>query len=82
LKIYKSSVYNEDFKKELQLISKLKNPNIVNFIGFIAEKSQLGIIFEFCENGNLKNFLKNEKNLTWKRKLNILIGISKGMELD
>jgi serine/threonine protein kinase len=38
-------------------------------------------VFEFCDNGNLRTFLKQNKNkLDYKSKLKILIDISKGMD--
>jgi serine/threonine protein kinase len=67
-----------NFKKELELISKLKSQFIINFIGFVAEKNRFGIVLEFCENGTLKSFLKKNKNLDFKFKINILIDISRG----
>jgi serine/threonine protein kinase len=42
------------FKKELKLISKLKNNNIINFIGYIIETHKIGIVLEFCELKTLK----------------------------
>jgi serine/threonine protein kinase len=72
---------SDDFKKELKLISKLKNTNIVNFIGFIVEKTQFGIVLEYCDLKTLKIFItENEILLKWKLKLKLLIDVSKGME--
>jgi len=83
LKIFKVSLFDKDsenFKKELKMISKFKNSNIVNFIGFIAEDSQFGIVLEFCEFGSLKSFLNKSKKISFMLKMKILIDISKGME--
>jgi tRNA A-37 threonylcarbamoyl transferase component Bud32 len=72
---------SEEFKKELILISKLKNSNIVNFIGFIVEKTQFGIVLEYCDFKTLKSFIQeNENLLKWKLKLKLLLDVSKGME--
>jgi Ca2+/Na+ antiporter len=84
LKLFKSSLFENqnlliEFKKELQLISKLKNQNIITFIGFVAENNKFGIILEFCENGTLKSYLNKNKNiLNFKIKLKFLIDISRG----
>jgi tRNA A-37 threonylcarbamoyl transferase component Bud32 len=84
IKMFKQSLFetnNEDFKKELKLISKLKNTNIVNFIGFIVEKSNIGIVLEYCEFGTLQKFIEGNKDkLKWRLKLKLLLDISKGME--
>jgi serine/threonine protein kinase len=71
----------DDFKKELKLISKLKNNNIVNFVGFIVEKTQFGIVLEYCELKTLKSFMEeNKTQFKWKLKLKLLLDISKRME--
>ena len=79
----KSNISYEDFKKELELISKLKHQSIIGFLGFIVEKNKFGIVLEYCDNGSLESYLDNELNkniLSFETKLKILIGISKGME--
>jgi hypothetical protein len=84
LKLFKSSLFENqnlliEFKKELQLISKLKNQNIITFIGFVAENNKFGIVLEYCENGTLKSYLNKNKNiLDFKIKLKFLIDISRG----
>jgi serine/threonine protein kinase len=70
----------EDFKQELKFISKLKNKYTVNFNGYIFEKNKFGIVLEYCENGNLKSYIKKNKNIKWKNRLKFLVDISKGME--
>jgi uncharacterized membrane protein len=84
IKMFKQTVFNSDindFKKELKLISKLKNSNIVNFIGFIVEKTQFGIVLEYCELKTLKSFIEEKPDkLKFKLKLKLLLDISKGME--
>jgi hypothetical protein len=81
IKLFKLNMFQadtNDFKKELKLISKLKNRNIVNFIGFVVEDTKFGICLEFCENGSLKTFLEKNKNIDFKEKIRILLDISKG----
>jgi serine/threonine protein kinase len=57
LKVFKSNLLeenSEDFKKELKLVSKLKNANIVNFIGFMVNFFINIIFFKFKINIFLK----------------------------
>jgi serine/threonine protein kinase len=66
IKMFKQNLIEtntDDFKKELKLISKLKNSNIVNFIGFIVETNKFGIVLEYCEFKTLKSFIKENLKL-------------------
>jgi hypothetical protein len=48
LEILNDNEENLSFKKELELISKLRNPNIISFFGFMTEPNY-AIILEFCK---------------------------------
>jgi serine/threonine protein kinase len=102
LKIFKNDFINQEdnvnFSKELQLISKLKHQNVVNFIGYIAENNKFGIVLEYCKKKNLKTFIEKnlkkkilfndkkkkenykKKKFDFKKKLKLLLDISKGMD--
>jgi len=43
---------------EINLLKKLKHPNIVKYYGFIKTKDFLNIILEYCENGSLQTIYK------------------------
>ncbi|ORX54202.1 Pkinase-domain-containing protein [Piromyces finnis] len=43
---------------EIDLLKKLKHPNIVKYYGFIKTKDFLNIILEYCENGSLQTIYK------------------------
>jgi len=55
-----------DFKKELSIISQIRDPNIVLFYGFILEP-KFCIVMELCENGSLYHYLKMKPDITWDK---------------
>jgi hypothetical protein len=58
IKFFKNSIDStndfQNLEKEINLISKLKHPNIVGFFGFIINESKSGLVLEYCF--NFKNF--------------------------
>ncbi|XP_072031730.1 mitogen-activated protein kinase kinase kinase 21-like [Amphiura filiformis] len=47
---------------ELQILSKLKHPNIVKLIGIVDELPRYYIILELCEGGSLREYLDQNTN--------------------
>ena len=43
---------------EVNILSKLEHPHIVKYYDSFIDKQYLNIIMEFCEGGDLANFLK------------------------
>jgi len=64
IKKINSQITNYDnIKKEVELIVPLKHENILYLIDFIEEYNSYYFIYEFCENGNLIEFIRNNKNV-------------------
>ncbi len=53
-----SSKMKAEAINEVTILSKLEHPNIVKYYDSFIEKNFLNIIMEFCEGGDLANFLK------------------------
>jgi aurora kinase len=53
----KKHQFEENIKREIQVHSKLKHPNIVRLKTFFTEKEDICIVLDYCENGNLFNYL-------------------------
>ena len=47
--------------RELLIMKKIKHPNIVSFYDSFEESNQLNIIIEYCEKGDLQEFLNGRK---------------------
>ena len=65
------------FKREISTLQLILHPNLVLFMGAIAEPNKLCIITEYCSGGTLYNFLQNKQNkISWKFRLRILYEIA------
>jgi hypothetical protein len=74
----------EEIQKDIQIIINVKHQNILNIIGVCLNKeNSIIIVMPYYTKGSLFDFLHNENNnikLTSKQKINISIGIIKGIE--
>ncbi|XP_037894224.1 tyrosine-protein kinase transmembrane receptor Ror [Glossina fuscipes] len=75
----------QDFRREIELISDLKHDNIVCILGVVLNKEPFCMLFEYMSNGDLHEFLianspNENKLLTQLEFLKIALQISEGME--
>ncbi|KAH8273781.1 hypothetical protein KR044_000261, partial [Drosophila immigrans] len=75
----------QDFRREIELISDLKHQNIVCILGVILNKEPYCMLFEYMANGDLHEFLisnspMEKKQLLQLEFLQIAMQISEGME--
>ncbi|XP_058987941.1 tyrosine-protein kinase transmembrane receptor Ror isoform X2 [Musca domestica] len=75
----------QDFKREIELISDLKHNNIVCILGVVLNKEPFCMLFEYMPNGDLHEFLianspQENKALTQLDFLKMSLQISEGME--
>jgi len=52
----------EDFRKEVSVLTHLRHPNVVLFMGACTEEGKLSIVTEFMPNGDVGSYLKKNKN--------------------
>lgn len=50
------------FKAEANIIQRLKHENIVDFYGVLVDPPSLGIVMQFCSNGDVFKILEKERN--------------------
>uniref|UniRef100_A0A0D3C8B1 non-specific serine/threonine protein kinase n=1 Tax=Brassica oleracea var. oleracea TaxID=109376 RepID=A0A0D3C8B1_BRAOL len=73
----------KEFKTEVELLLRVHHVNLVNLIGYCDEGNDLALIYEFMENGNLKEHLSGERDgsvLNWPSRLKIAIESALGIE--
>ncbi|KAF7803119.1 calcium/calmodulin-regulated receptor-like kinase 2 [Senna tora] len=71
----------KEFQTEVLLLGRLHHRNLVNLLGYSVDKGQRILVYEFMSNGSLANLLySEEKFLSWKERLQIVIDISHGIE--
>lgn len=69
-----------EFRREVWLMSKLTHPCVVNLKGYSF--SPFAMIMEKIPEGQLYNFLHNEKNnLNWNLRIKIALDIAQGMQV-
>lgn len=71
--------YQEQIANELKALKILDSPYIVKFIKFLKTKNNLYIIYDFCEDGTLQNYLEKHKILLESVALNFFSQIVEGL---
>ncbi|XP_077224197.1 cysteine-rich receptor-like protein kinase 10 isoform X1 [Tasmannia lanceolata] len=72
----------EEFKNEVKLIAKLQHRNLVRLLGCCMETEEMILVYEYMVNTSLDGFLYDRSKraqLDWTRRLNIIVGISRGL---
>jgi len=69
-----------EFKREVELASRLNNPNVLLFMGACTVPGEMAIVMELCERGNLEQLLHNKNaNLSLFRRMQMAKDIAMGM---
>ncbi|KAL0336432.1 UNVERIFIED_CONTAM: Integrin-linked protein kinase [Sesamum radiatum] len=69
----------QDFSHEVNLLVKLRHPNIVHFLGAVTEKKPLMLITEYLRGGDLHQYLKEKGALNPSTAINFALDIARGM---
>lgn len=59
--IYVSVLQRNDFLKEIKIMSRLKDPNIIRLLAVCITDDPLCMITEYMENGDLNQFLSRHE---------------------
>ncbi|KAH6832283.1 Protein kinase superfamily protein [Perilla frutescens var. hirtella] len=76
-----------EFLNEIGTLSKLRHRNIVSLIGYCNEQGEMILVYEYIANGTLADHLYKRRNsysssssLTWIERINICIGVGRGLD--
>ncbi|XP_028057175.1 G-type lectin S-receptor-like serine/threonine-protein kinase SD1-1 [Camellia sinensis] len=73
-----------EFNSEVALIAKLQHRNLVRLLGCCIHEEERMLIYEYMPNGSLDSLIfgvesTRSKSLTWRRRLDIIVGIAQGV---
>ncbi|KAJ3673386.1 hypothetical protein LUZ60_006760 [Juncus effusus] len=69
----------QDFRHEVNLLVKLRHPNIVQFLGAVTDRKPLMLITEFLRGGDLHQYLKEKGALSPATAVNFALDMARGM---
>ncbi|XP_073150820.1 serine/threonine-protein kinase EDR1-like isoform X2 [Henckelia pumila] len=72
----------EDFCNEISILSRLRHPNVILFLGACTKPPQLSMVTEYMEMGSLYYLIHlsgQKKKLSWRRRIKMLRDICRGM---
>lgn len=71
-----------EFQTEVMLLGRLHHRNLVNLIGYCAEKGQHMLVYVYMSKGSLASHLYSEKHepLIWELRVYIALDVARGLE--
>ncbi|KAH7404751.1 hypothetical protein KP509_15G041100 [Ceratopteris richardii] len=78
----KSKQGEREFLTEVALLGRLHHRNLVNLMGYCAEKEQRILVYEYMSNGSLAQLLygNNTEHLSWDLRVQIAQDVARGIE--
>ncbi|CAJ2677398.1 unnamed protein product [Trifolium pratense] len=81
----KSQTNGQDFINEVATIGRIRHVNVVQLIGFCAERTKQALIYEFMPNGSLDKYTfsqdqGNSSSLSYNKIYDIALGIARGIQ--
>ncbi|KAL1559810.1 putative serine/threonine-protein kinase drkD isoform X1 [Salvia divinorum] len=83
VKVYTGSQYDEtllDYKKEIDIMRRLRHPNVLLFMGASRTEEKIAIVTEYMTRGSLfKTLHRSNQSLDIRRRLRIALDVARGM---
>lgn len=72
----------EDFANEISILSRIRHPNVILFLGACTTPPRLSVVTEFMELGSLYHLIHvsgQKNNFSWQRRLKMICDICRGL---
>ncbi|RWV92542.1 hypothetical protein GW17_00045069 [Ensete ventricosum] len=71
----------EEFKMEIELLSRVHHRNLVDLVGFCFDKGERMLVYEYITNGTLRDCLSGRRSvgLDWRRRVKIALDSARGL---
>ncbi|XP_019055948.1 PREDICTED: G-type lectin S-receptor-like serine/threonine-protein kinase SD3-1 [Nelumbo nucifera] len=83
IKDLKAAVSEKQFRRTVSIISSIHHKNLVKLEGYCCESGQKFLVYEFAKNGSVDKWIEeaslSSKRLTWKKRMEICIGVARAM---
>ncbi|XP_020551500.1 probable serine/threonine-protein kinase PBL28 [Sesamum indicum] len=78
---FKEAEGEREFRVEVDILSRLDHPNLVNLIGYCADRKQRFLVYEYMHKGNLQDHLNGigEVKMDWQLRLKVALGAARGL---
>ncbi|XP_059456285.1 probable LRR receptor-like protein kinase At1g51890 isoform X2 [Corylus avellana] len=72
----------QQFQSEVKLLMRVHHKNLTTLVGYYYEENNMGLIYEYMVNGDLKAHLSGENAniLNWEHRLQIAMDAAQGLE--
>ncbi|KAL2235950.1 UNVERIFIED_CONTAM: Rust resistance kinase Lr10 [Sesamum indicum] len=73
----------QDFINEVATIGRIHHVNVVNLVGYCAERSKRALVYDYMTNGSLDKYIMSRErtnSLSWVKKYEIAVGVARGIE--
>ncbi|GMP24813.1 hypothetical protein CsSME_00001958 [Camellia sinensis var. sinensis] len=73
----------QEFINEVATIGRIHHVNVVQLIGFCAERSKRALVYDFMPNGSLEKYIfygKEKSSLSCKQMYEISLGVARGID--
>ncbi|KAF3453547.1 hypothetical protein FNV43_RR03987 [Rhamnella rubrinervis] len=72
----------KEFQTEVMLLGRLHHRNLVNLVGYCAEKGQHMLVYVYMSQGSLASHLysENHEPLSWNLRVHIALDVARGLE--
>jgi len=68
-----------EFKREVEVMSTLRSPYILHFVGASFVRGKVCLVSEYCAKGSLGRFIKSKKPFNYLLKLKVAVDMAKGI---